>query len=331
MYNTDKFPVDMIYLWCDGNEPNFFQRKRRYIKQDKNVYNAEALGQKRFYDNEELRYSLRSLELYAPWINHIFIVTDRQTPKWLNLNNPKITIIDHSEILPKTIIPCFNSSVIERYICFIPGLQEHFLYGNDDTFFGGPVSKDFFFQRGKPIVRLKYYGNDKNRYTYRELEKLLKDDFFGNSLVNAWKLLCAFNKINDIHLYEPHHNIDAFTKSDYQATFLKYKKELDKHISRFRTIDDIQRVLFSLEPVINNHAELRIIKRYSKLQKYLFLIKKVAPESYYADATFKSVFGLYCISPTLFCINGSGVSKVGNEIEKKFLELKYPNKSSFEK
>ena len=49
----------------------------------------------RFEDNEELRYSLRSVVRYAPWVRHIFIVTNRQIPAWLNLDNPRITLVTH--------------------------------------------------------------------------------------------------------------------------------------------------------------------------------------------------------------------------------------------
>lgn len=32
----------------------------------------------RFEDNEELRYSLRSVEKFMPWVRHIYIVTNGQ-------------------------------------------------------------------------------------------------------------------------------------------------------------------------------------------------------------------------------------------------------------
>lgn len=326
-----EFPIDMVYLWCDGNEPEFFQRKATYMEKEDKSNKSEAFGEVRFFDNEELRYSLRSLEMYAPWIHHIFIVTDRQIPHWLDLNNTKISIVDHSEIMPKNIIPCFNSSVIERYIGFIPGLQEHFLYGNDDTFLGEKVSKDFFFTQGKPIVRVKYFRNRKRYYTYEQLKNLEDIDFFGKSIKNAWMLLAKQNNLKKIPFLEPHHNIDAFTKSAYQDIFFKYQNVLEKNIYRFRNIKDIQRLLFCIDPVINETAELRMIQNYSKVKKYLFWLKRLNPESYYSDAKCKSLLGLWCIHPILFCINGSGISLLGNKIEKLFLKWKFPNKSSFEK
>lgn len=44
---------------------------------------------------QELRYSLRSVELYAPWVRRVFIVTNGQIPSWLNLENPRITLVSH--------------------------------------------------------------------------------------------------------------------------------------------------------------------------------------------------------------------------------------------
>lgn len=95
--------IDMVYLWCDGNEKAFRERKNAFLQKEHQNFDEEVDGEKRFFDNEELRYSLRSLEQYAPWINHVYIVTDRQTPKWLNLNYDKVSIVDHSEILPPTL------------------------------------------------------------------------------------------------------------------------------------------------------------------------------------------------------------------------------------
>ena len=66
-------------------------------------------------DNGELKYSLRSIGLYAPWVRKIFIVTDNQVPEWLDTAHPKIQIVDHSEILPEESRPCFNSVIIENF------------------------------------------------------------------------------------------------------------------------------------------------------------------------------------------------------------------------
>ena len=82
--------------------------------------------------------------MYMPWIHHIYIVTNNQVPKWLK-QHEKITIVDHSEILPETARPCFNSQALECCLHKIPNIAEHFIYANDDTFVGRELSPSFFF------------------------------------------------------------------------------------------------------------------------------------------------------------------------------------------
>ena len=331
MSKTDDFPVDMVYLWCDGKDPEFLRRKAEFSEEAVGA-DEEAVSRVRFFDNEELKYSLRSLEKYAPWIRHVFIVTDRQKPEWLDTENPKVTIVDHSEIMPKELIPCFNSSVIERYIGFIPGLSEHFLYANDDGFFGPKVSKGFFFRDGKPIVRMWYYGRQKNLRTIAQFREYVADNFYGKPIVNAHAAVRAKNHLkDDMPFLEMHHNIDAYVKTDYVNTFLKYKEELDRYVSRFRSTEDIQRVLFGLEMLLNERGELHILEQYHKVRRLFFILKRTPLESYYSDADRKQILILWCLRPMLFCINNSGAKESGNKMERMYLEHRFPKKSSFEK
>ncbi|XP_012941088.1 N-acetylglucosamine-1-phosphotransferase subunits alpha/beta [Aplysia californica] len=110
------------------------------------VVGDDVVAANRFEDNEELRYSLRSIEKFAPWVRHIFIVTNGQIPHWLNLDNPRVTIITHDEIfLNASHLPTFSSPAIEANIHRIPGLSDKFLYLNDDVLFGKPVWPDDFY------------------------------------------------------------------------------------------------------------------------------------------------------------------------------------------
>ncbi|KAB0398250.1 hypothetical protein E2I00_001072, partial [Balaenoptera physalus] len=81
----------------------------------------EDVSASRFEDNEELRYSLRSIERHAPWVRNIFIVTNGQIPSWLNLDNPRVTIVTHQK----------------------------FIYLNDDVMFGKDVWPDDFYSHSK--------------------------------------------------------------------------------------------------------------------------------------------------------------------------------------
>ncbi len=43
----------------------------------------DNVSENRFRDSNELRFSLRSLERFAPWVRRVYLVTDNQIPKWL--------------------------------------------------------------------------------------------------------------------------------------------------------------------------------------------------------------------------------------------------------
>ena len=100
----------------------------------------------RFADNEELKYSLRSVEKHAPWVRNIFIVTNGQIPSWLNLDNPRLKIVTHEELfLNNSHLPTFSSPAIESHIHKIPGLSQKFIYLNDDVMFADNVWPDDFY------------------------------------------------------------------------------------------------------------------------------------------------------------------------------------------
>lgn len=149
---TKKNNIDIVYLWVDGNDPDWRAKRLRagdnlsqHCRSDLARY-ANVEG--RFRDNDELRYSLRALEKYFPDHGHIYIVTDGQTPAWLKAHSA-LSIIDHRQLIPAGCLPTFDSGNIESYIHRIAGLSERFFYFNDDVFFGAPVdANDWFFPGG---------------------------------------------------------------------------------------------------------------------------------------------------------------------------------------
>lgn len=106
-------------------------------------------------DNEELRYSLRSVWKFAPWVRNIYLVTNGQIPAWLNIHHPRIHLVTHESIfLNKSHLPTFSSPAIECHLHRIPGLSEHFLYLNDDTMFGNHIHPSDFYTVGRGQVCL---------------------------------------------------------------------------------------------------------------------------------------------------------------------------------
>ncbi|AXI78119.1 sugar phosphotransferase [Peterkaempfera bronchialis] len=143
LFDDFDFPVDVVYTWVDGNDPAW---QRRRADASGEVYHAESASHSRFTNRDELRYSLRSLHLNAPWVRTIHLVTDDQVPDWLDTSVPGLKVVSHKEIFSDpSVLPTFNSHAIESQLHHIEGLAEHFLYFNDDMFIGRPVGPQLFF------------------------------------------------------------------------------------------------------------------------------------------------------------------------------------------
>ncbi|MGY1708097.1 stealth family protein [Geodermatophilus sp. SYSU D00758] len=141
------FPIDVVYTWVDGSDPAWAARKAAAQGVvDSASINEFAHNASRFLSRDELRYSLRSLDVYAGWVRHVYLVTDQQVPAWLDTGNPRITVVDHRDLFgDRGRLPTFNSHAIESQLHHIPGLSDHYLYLNDDVFFGRPVGPERFF------------------------------------------------------------------------------------------------------------------------------------------------------------------------------------------
>ncbi|WP_406468037.1 stealth family protein [Streptomyces sp. NBC_01594] len=144
------YPIDVVYTWVDDADPVWRAGKdavRRSLTPDTTEQlHDQADNDARYTSRDELRYSLRSIHQYAPWVRNIYLVTAGQTPGWLNSAHPGLRVVDHREIFSDpSALPTFNSHAIESQLHHINGLSERFLYLNDDVFFGRPVHPEHFF------------------------------------------------------------------------------------------------------------------------------------------------------------------------------------------
>ncbi|MFJ7587581.1 Stealth CR1 domain-containing protein [Streptomyces sp. NPDC097617] len=152
-----EFPVDAVITWVDAADPAW-RRRRDRAAHAADVGTARRTGidlaDNRYRDRGELRYCLRSIAAYAPWIRHVFLVTDDQAPDWLDTCHPRVTVVDHRELSADPDAPeVFNSHAIESRLHRIAGLAEHFIYFNDDIFLGRPQRpQDYFLSSGLPKV-----------------------------------------------------------------------------------------------------------------------------------------------------------------------------------
>ena len=339
---NENYPIDLVYLWCEDNPQreklrNEWKEKLGIMK-NKNTNSLQATNKGRFVSNDELKYSLRSVEKYAPWINKIYIITDNQAPKWLNLNHPKIKIIDHKDIMPASARPSFNSVSIEHCISNIKDLSEHFLYANDDMMFGNYVQPEDFFKDGKPIYILggKIFGFMKRIYIKITGKSDISKFQFGKTIVNAYNLVNKQFTNTTLDLRYPHHNIDPYLKSTMKKVKETFKDEIETTInSHFRSDVNIQRMVYTFYAILNNEAYYKIQEKHDRIYNIKSIIlgqkRKI---SYYVgiNKINKLPEELKKYKYKMFCTNDNEDTTDADRAKyRDIMEQIFPYKSSFEK
>ena len=243
--------MDFVITWVDGSDPNWLQERERYKS---NIYMDDSMI--RYRDLGTLKYLLRSIEKFAPWVGKIFLVTSGQVPKWLTLGNPKLKLVKHSDFIPEKYLPTFNPQTIEWHLHKIEGLSENFVYFNDDVILTDYVKPSDFFKNDMPCdtfalgmvkpVELFSHTAFNNIYVinkhfdFKETIKKNRKKFFS---LKYGELLLRTSILSTrpvfYGMYEPHITL-ALKKSYFD---ILWQKESDLIIetckNKFRTQNDI--------------------------------------------------------------------------------------------
>jgi len=140
------FDVDIVFSWVDGNSVEYQRARAAQSKGAVLGEGDDAVA--RFRQIDELKYALRSVHMFAPWIRNIYIATDSPVPAWLG-EHPRVRVVRSEEFFADpSVLPTHNSQAVEAQLHHVDGLSEHFLYSNDDMFFGRPVAPSTFFSPG---------------------------------------------------------------------------------------------------------------------------------------------------------------------------------------
>ncbi|MBR0111947.1 MAG: hypothetical protein IJM00_06875, partial [Bacteroidales bacterium] len=116
--------MDAVITYVNGNDPLW---RQDYAS----VVGGTALT-KRYRDFGTLQYLLRGIAKHMPFIRNVYLVVAResQVPAWID--PAQVHVVLHRDILPAAALPTFNSTAIEMFLHRIPGLDEEYLYFNDD-------------------------------------------------------------------------------------------------------------------------------------------------------------------------------------------------------
>ncbi len=264
--NLNNTPIDIIYTWVDHKCPKWNQKFSEYLSSDhfrlhKNIYNSEFIDLSRYRNRDELRYSLRSVDKYMPWVRTIFLVTDGQKPDWLVDRHPKIKLINHRELLDDQFLPTFNSLSLESYLHRIPDLSDYFIYFNDDFFVNQSIDKSTFINPEGQILLYSQENPNIDRCDYfRDVVRDMQDD-------DSWNVN-GNEKEKQNTLDEQKKELDIFIESCYKLFKITPKGKASchesGHYSQWKNVNKLLDRLFSLEDRrFISHAPYPQLKRTS--------------------------------------------------------------------
>ena len=313
----EKETIDILIKYIDLNDPFLKRDGIKHIKKDK--------------DNGELKYCLRSILKFIPWVRKIFILMPNEKISFLkpiNEINDKIVYIKDKDLLGFD----SESSTAFQYALFKLknfGISDNFLLMDDDYFIGKELKKwDFFYfdensQKVLPIITSLYF----NYYEVQKFE-LISNIYFSLNLnyndltlphtPSGWKssksrsLLFLMDQLGRPLINGGFdHNTIAVNINDieeiYNLIYLKYKYS-------FITLNSIIRTKYDLQ--------FQTLYLTYSLNKYN---RKVRPinSKYYDLRNAKNItlgFGLFCINTGFIDYKESDFNNLKEKLEELFPE-----------
>lgn len=292
--------MDIVITYVDGNDPVW--------KQDYEKYTNVPIMQKRFRDWGTLKYLLRGIEVNMPFIRNVYLVVSHpsQVPQWVDQTQLKIVL--HSDIIPEEYLPTFNCNPIEMHLHRIEGLDEEYLYFNDDLYPLAPCRPEDFFRNGKGVLGFSRHFLASGMY-----KKICR-----NSDTHARK---ALGLKPSFCFVRPQHTCTPMFKSECEQLYSILEQDILASLTRVRTSGNLNQYLF-LD---------------YQLYKGRMVNEKISNKHYSVAVASPEKLKSFILSPTrnLMCVNDVHLSeerymKLRSAMIEAF-ELKFPQKSRFEK
>ena len=314
-------PIDVLIKYIDLRDPNLNRKGIHQIEKD--------------YDNEELRYSIRSILNNIPWIRKIFILMPNERVRYFkeyNLIKERIVYVKDKDLLG------YDSSNIYNFLfkCWNMkkfGISDNIIVMDDDFFIGNKIDKKDFFhvEKGKVVPSIITSQFDKLDIKYikdklKEFEskaKLSKEEQ-NNDIFNYGKFLTLsfifqlFNIPSNESIYLPFFTHNAIPIN------LKEVKEI---------YDIVYHSKFRYTTLECKYRHIELIQFHIFYNSYTFLkynrpVKHIPFKFIQLNDSILSNFKPY----SLLCINkGAGnYSYIKFYNAKIFMEYLFPNPSPYE-
>jgi hypothetical protein len=291
--------MDVVITYVDGNDPVW--------KQDYQKYTDVPVMEKRFRDWGTLKYLLRGVQENMPFVRNVFLVVSHpsQVPQWADTENLKVVL--HSDIIPSEYLPTFNSTTIEMFLHRIEGLDEEFVYFNDDIFPIAPSSEEDLFIDGKAVIGIARHIFSSSMYKTH----VKRSDMMAREALGMSRSLC---------FVRAQHSCIPVLKSQCAEVSDLQKKKVLNTLSRVRDYGNINMTFFLAYMF---HKGLVVNKRIS-----------CGHISLAAVTSSKLLDSIMKPKRKFLCINDVKLSEERYETYRKIMaecfEKRFPNKSRFE-
>ena len=292
--------MDLVITYVNGLDPEW--------QKDYEKHTNTPILEKRFRDWGTLKYLMRGIEKNMPFIRkvHLVVASESQVPEWINRN--EVNIVLHKDIIPAEHLPTFNCNPIEMHLHRIKGLDEEYIYFNDDIFPLKPCKATDFFVDGRAML-----GMSRHLFALNMFKKICR-----NSNRVARK---ALGLKPSVCFLRPQHICTPMLKSQCKEIYQKVETEIISSLTRTRSSNNLNQYMFL---------------DYMYLKGAL-VNKRMSKKHFSLGIASEDKIRKYIVNPkhSLVCINDVQMSEESyNEIRRTLLntfEQVLPEKSRFER
>ena len=216
--------IDMVIPYVNNNDEVWKKIYIDFCKRVRLPNKVNEMRNDRYEDIGLINYQLKLINKHMPWVNKIYLLlmNREQAPKDLPSN---VEIVYHGAFIPQKYLPTFNSCTIEMFLWNIKGLNEYFIYANDDMLPFKDLKPSDFFENGKIKIEL-----------WNENLKGIQNTF-RYQCFNSYKHMAIRLKkeTNGLDYIRPAHSFTPMIKSHCKQAYDTLSDLIEKHIRAFRT------------------------------------------------------------------------------------------------